>query len=230
MVRYGASLVLPARTASTTARIESMTSCGWSLWTSWPLSVSVMCVAPGTISASLAWRLLLRPVGDVTEVRGNIGRQQAVGDHFRDERSPWPVRGQHHQRHRLERRGSEKLVEAAVRIALLQVGIQLQALPYVAFHQDPLDRPLVTRLRFPESLRQGIDKNRFRPPRRDGCAHRAGRRGRHRNARTSTTGVAMPAAASNAWRSATEFWLRWSAGEPGQLRLGACPTGVPGRS
>jgi hypothetical protein len=77
----------------------------------------------------LRLRFLLRPVGDVTEVRGNVGRQQAGGDESGNLRSPGPVRGQDDQRHWLERRGSEKLVEAAVRIAPLQVGIELQALP-----------------------------------------------------------------------------------------------------
>ena len=31
-----------------------MTSCGWSLWISWPLSVFVTCRAPGTLAASSA--------------------------------------------------------------------------------------------------------------------------------------------------------------------------------
>src|SRR5437762_8598741 len=38
----------PLRTASTTWRIESITSCGCSLCISWPLFVLVMCFAFGT--------------------------------------------------------------------------------------------------------------------------------------------------------------------------------------
>ena len=74
------------------------------------------------------------------------------------------------QRHGLERRGSEKLVEAAVRIAPLQVGIELEALRQVAFQQDALGRPLVRRLRRPESLAQGIDKH--HPGHLAGMGHR----------------------------------------------------------
>src|ERR687892_118150 len=53
-VCQGSRLVLPARTASTTSRIESRTSCGWSLWISCPLSVLMMCLEPGTAAASSA--------------------------------------------------------------------------------------------------------------------------------------------------------------------------------
>ena len=38
-------------------------------------------------------------------------------------------------------------------------GYSLRASRHVAFQQDPLHRPLGTRLGRPEPLRQGIDKN-----------------------------------------------------------------------
>src|SRR5262249_44395912 len=48
----------PWRTASTTARIASVTNCGWSTIMLWPLCVSVMCFAPGTSVARLACAIL----------------------------------------------------------------------------------------------------------------------------------------------------------------------------
>ena len=42
----GSRAVLPARTASTTSRMESVTSCGLSWWIRWPLSVFVTCCGP----------------------------------------------------------------------------------------------------------------------------------------------------------------------------------------
>ena len=52
---HWARLVVPARTASTTSMIASVTSLGCSLWTSWPLFVFVMCLAPGTSAAKRSW-------------------------------------------------------------------------------------------------------------------------------------------------------------------------------
>jgi hypothetical protein len=48
----------------------------------------------------LLLRLLLRIVGHVAEIRGDVGRQYTGGDHRRNLRPPGPVRGQDNQRHR----------------------------------------------------------------------------------------------------------------------------------
>ncbi len=52
---HRAGLVAPARTASTTSMIASVTSLGCSLWISWPLFVFVTCLAPGTSAAKRSW-------------------------------------------------------------------------------------------------------------------------------------------------------------------------------
>jgi hypothetical protein len=109
---------------------------------SWPLFVLVISFAFGTSLGEFLLCLFLRGVGDVTEVRWSVSWQFAFSDHWRDLRAPGSVCRQNYKGERTQRHGGADLVEAAVRINPFQVRIEGQALAYVAFHQDPLDRPL----------------------------------------------------------------------------------------
>ena len=59
------------------------------------------------------------------------------------------IKGDHFERSQSEH---WDLVEAAVRVDPFQVRVEGQALAYVAFHQDPLHRPLFRRLRLAKPL------------------------------------------------------------------------------
>jgi hypothetical protein len=102
--------------------------------------------------------LFLRVVGDVAKVRRNVSWQLACSNQLRDLWPPGPVRRQNYQGEWTQWLGGADLVEAAVRVVPFQVWVQGQALPYLAFHQDSLHRPLLRRLRIPKPLGEGVDE------------------------------------------------------------------------
>ena len=69
----GSRAVLPARTASTTSRMESVTSCGLSWWIRWPLSVFVTCFDAGHERSEIRVSNLLGTVDDVADVGRRVG-------------------------------------------------------------------------------------------------------------------------------------------------------------
>ena len=107
----------------------------------------------------LLLRLLLRIVGDVAEIRGDVCRQYTCGDHRRNLWPPGPVRGQDNQRHPPQSLSSTNLRKAAIRVVPLQSRVEGETLAYVAFHQPALYIPLLGRLGILKSLGQSVDED-----------------------------------------------------------------------
>lgn len=138
-----------SRTASTTLTIASITSCGCSLWISWPLFVFVMCLALETGLASFS-----------CAVRRDICRKHPVsaisagtcGPHGRSADSTTNGIGFS---------GGAARISSKLRSEVdpLQVRVEAKTFAYVAFHQDTLHRPLVGRFRLLKPFVESVDED-----------------------------------------------------------------------